>query len=130
MLIDTHAHLNFNAFREDCDEVIKRTLEKQVFIINVGSQYSTSKRAVELAEKYKAGVWASVGLHPVQLQKRTLQYQDDEELSSEEIKTNGEGFDYEKYKELAQNKKVVAIGEVGLDYHHFDPPREIGRAHV
>lgn len=130
MLIDTHAHLNFSAFKDDADEVIKKSLASGVFIINVGSQYSTSKRAVEYAEKYKKGVWAAIGIHPVHLQKTSMKYKDDDELEEVEIKTAGETFDYAKYLELAKNSKVVAIGEVGLDYHHFadeddqeDPPR-------
>jgi TatD DNase family protein len=126
MLIDTHAHLNFSAYKDDAEEVIKRTLEKGVFMINVGSQYSTSVRAVEFAEKYKNGIWAAVGMHPLYLQRRNFNYKDDNELEEIEIKTNGEEFNYEKYLELAKNPKVVAIGEVGLDYHHFepeDPPR-------
>jgi TatD DNase family protein len=122
-LFDTHAHVNFNAFKEDADEVIKRSLKEGVFVVNVGSQYSTSKRAVEMAHKYESGVWAAVGLHPIQLQKRTIDYVDDNELDPAEIKTVGEEFEYAVYLELAKDEKVVAIGEVGLDYKHFDPPR-------
>lgn len=118
MYIDTHAHVNFNAFKDDADAVTKRSLEAGVFVINVGSQYSTSKKAVEMAHKYE-GTYAAVGLHPVQLQKRTIKHQDDYELAPEEIKTSGEEFEYEKYLELARDEKVVAVGEVGLDYHHF-----------
>ena len=66
-LIDIHAHINFRDFREDGDEVIKRALEKDVWLINVGSQYSTSQRAIEYAEKYDKGVYAAVGLHPIHL---------------------------------------------------------------
>lgn len=51
MLIDTHAHLNFAAFKEDFDEVIKKCLENDVWMINIGTNYETSKRAVEIAEK-------------------------------------------------------------------------------
>lgn len=125
MIIDTHAHVNFNAFKNDSDEVIKRALEEGVFMTNVGSQYSTSKRAVEMARNYVAGVWAAVGLHPVHLQKRIIEYRDDEELSPGEIKTIGEEFDYGKYLELAKDEKVVAIGEVGLDYKHFEQGDDI-----
>ncbi len=124
MLIDTHAHVNFSAYKDDADEVIKRSLEKEILLINVGSQYSTSVRAVEMAKKYPGKVWAIVGLHPIHLQKRDIKYLDPNELAAEqEIKTTGEDFDAEKYLELAKNSEVVAIGEVGLDYHHFDPPR-------
>lgn len=120
MLFDTHAHLNFSAYKTDADEVIRRTLEAGVFMVNVGSQYSTSARAVEYAEKYAGGVYAAVGIHPLHLQKRSFQYKDDNELEETEIKTNGEEFDYQKYLELAKKPKVVAIGEMGLDYHHFE----------
>lgn len=120
MLIDTHAHVNFSAFKDDAEEVIKRALEKSVFFINVGSQYSTSVRAVEYAKKYPGQLWAAVGTHPVHLQERTLMYSDDDELEKSEIKTSGEDVDMEKYHLLAKNPEVVAIGEVGLDYHHFE----------
>jgi TatD DNase family protein len=120
MLIDSHAHVNFAAFKDDADEVIKRALDNKVFLINVGSQYSTSKRAVEYAHKYETGVWAAIGVHPIQLRKKRLNYQDDDELLPQEIETIGENFDCEKYLELAKDPKVVAIGEVGLDYHHFE----------
>lgn len=95
MLIDTHAHLNFNAFSKDRHKIIKKSLADKIWMINVGSNYHTSQKAVCLAEKYKAGVYAAVGLHPIHAQ---------------------EGFDYKKYKELAAIKKVKAIGETGLDY--------------
>ena len=60
ILIDTHAHVNFNSYNKDGDEVIKRTLKENVWIINSGAQYSTSKRAIKYAEKYKEGVYATV----------------------------------------------------------------------
>ncbi|MFA5777091.1 MAG: TatD family hydrolase [Parcubacteria group bacterium] len=120
MLIDTHAHLNFSAFKGDADETVKRALDNDIWMINVGSQYSTSQRAVLMAEKYKEGVYAAVGIHPLHLQKINFSYKDDNELEEVEIKTNGEDFEYSKYLELAKNSKVVAIGEMGLDYHHFE----------
>ncbi|HLC95033.1 MAG TPA: TatD family hydrolase, partial [Patescibacteria group bacterium] len=66
-LIDIHAHVNFNAFKDDSDEIIQKTLDKNVGMILVGSQIDTSRRAIELANKYEYGVWAAVGLHPVHL---------------------------------------------------------------
>jgi TatD DNase family protein len=123
-LFDTHAHVNFNAFKDDADEVLKKSLVEGVFVVNVGSQFSTSKRAVEMAHKYD-GVYAAVGLHPVQLKAGTIEYQDDYELDKTEIITTGESFDWEKYLELAKDEKVVAIGEVGLDYHHFETGDDI-----
>ena len=100
MLIDTHAHVNFKAFENDFDEVIKRSLGEDVWMINVGSKYETSKKAVEIAQNYNNGVFAAIGLHPIHAQ--------DEE------------FDKERYKKLALSgsewsDKVVAIGEIGLD---------------
>ena len=114
MLIDSHAHLNFSAYKDDSDEVIKRALEHNTWMVNVGSQYSTSRRAVEIAQKYEEGVYAAIGLHPIHLEERKV---DNSEVDSQVVfKTRAEEFDYEKYKTLAQNKKVVAIGEAGLDY--------------
>ena len=114
MLIDTHAHINFNAFCEDGDEVIRRSLDNNIWMINVGSQYTSSKRAVEIAEKYSEGVYAAIGLHPIHLTEGIFKVK----LDTEEIafQTKDEGFEYEKYKELAKSKKVVAIGEIGFDY--------------
>ena len=100
LLIDTHAHLNFKAYKEDGDEVIKRSLKNDVWLINVGAEWDTSKRAVEYVEKYPKGVFAAVGLHPFHVK--------DQE------------FSYKKYKELALKEKVVAIGEIGLDYYHIE----------
>lgn len=113
MLIDTHAHLNFGAFKDDCDEIIKRTLAKNVWIINVGSQSTTSERAVKLAEQYEEGVYATVGLHPTHLFEMTV----DEAEVGVAFKSRKEDWDEKFYKKLADNKKVVAIGEIGLDYN-------------
>ncbi|MBU4351003.1 TatD family hydrolase [Candidatus Parcubacteria bacterium] len=118
MIIDTHCHLNFNAFKNDIDQVISRSLADNVWIINVGSQLETSKKAVDLAEKYPQGVFASVGLHPIHvtghLMKKGL---DAEELAAQE--KIGE-FDIDEYRQLVLNSpkgKIVAIGEIGLDYY-------------
>jgi TatD DNase family protein len=131
MIIDTHAHLNFNAFEKDADEVIQQTLAENVWMINVGSQLETSKKAIELAEafnaskprltvaeKYPQGVFASVGLYPLHvpgvadLIRSKL---DPEEAAAQEMV---KGFDIEDYRKLAtSSKKVVAIGEIGLDYY-------------
>lgn len=101
MIIDTHSHLNFKAYNNDRNEVIKRNLENGVVCIDVGVNYKTSKSAVELAKTNK-DIFASIGLHP-------------SEISEE--------FNKEKYLELAKNKKVIAIGEIGLDYFR-NPDKE------
>ncbi|NTW30496.1 MAG: hypothetical protein HGA33_04400, partial [Candidatus Moranbacteria bacterium] len=71
--------MNFNAFRADADEVLRRALDAGISVVNVGSQLSTSRRAVEYARKYEGkGVYAAVGLHPIQLRKRSFEHRDDE----------------------------------------------------
>lgn len=132
-LIDTHSHLNFNVFKEDLDETIKRTLAEDVWIINVGSQSSTSERAAQIAENYKEGVFATVGLHPSHLCESRI---DESELENINVKTRAEEFDYDFYKKMANMargtldkfgkgapchafKRVVAIGECGLDYTYL-----------
>lgn len=117
MLIDTHAHLNFQAFKDDVDETIRRSLADDVWVINIGSQLETSRRAVELAERYSQGVYAAIGLHPIHapgaaaLLKNKL---DPEELAAQ---ATIEDFNVNDYRKLAQSKKIVAIGEIGLDYY-------------
>jgi len=116
MLIDTHAHLNFNAYKDDADEVIRRSLAENVWVINIGTQYETSKRAIEIAEKYPEGIYAAVGLHPIHLETNLVKVKID--IEEVEFNSREEEFNYEKYKELAQSEKVVAIGEIGLDYYY------------
>jgi len=110
MIIDTHSHLNFKAYKDDLDEVINRTLQDNVWMVNAGTKYETSKQAVELAEKYKEGVYAAIGLHPIYAASEFQKIKTDPEEE--------EFFDKEKYKELAKSDKVVAIGEIGLDYYY------------
>ncbi|MBI2054195.1 MAG: TatD family hydrolase [Candidatus Staskawiczbacteria bacterium] len=116
MIIDTHSHLNFEAFKKDSDEVIKRTLGQNIWLINVGTRYETSEEAVKIAEKYKEGVYAAIGLHPIYAGTEFVKIKTDQ--SEGEFLTKEQGFDKEKYKELAKSKKAVAIGEIGLDYYY------------
>lgn len=109
-LIDTHCHLNFQAYKADVDDVIQRTLATGMRVINVGTQRDTSKTAVDLAQKYPGKLFASVAIHPVHLHSQHV----DEEESS--FNTREENFDHTYYKNLAQQPGVVAIGECGLDY--------------
>ena len=117
--IDIHAHINFEAFDEDRDAVIHRILDNDTWIINVGTQIDTSRKAVEMTNEYKEGVYATIGLHPIHT---GASYHDTDELGSEgkEFTSRGEIFDKEKYRELASLGKVVAIGECGLDYYRCD----------
>ena len=118
--IDIHAHVNFATYGEDREEVIKRSLDAGVYMINVGTQKDTSKSAVELAEKYDEGVYAIVGVHPIHSDSC---HHDEQELGegNKEFTSRGEVFDMDYYRELAQRKKVVGLGECGLDYYRLDP---------
>lgn len=118
--IDIHSHVNFKAFDEDRDEVIERALENDTWVINVGTQIDTSRKAVEMANRYKKGVYAIIGLHPIHT---GASYHDKKELGDEgaEFTSRGENFDKEKYRELLKDPKVVGIGECGLDYYRCDP---------
>ena len=116
MLIDTHCHLNFQAFDTDWREAAQRAFDAGVKgIVNVGSNYSTSVRAVELARQYldrkleKGKLFAAVGLHPIHVSALT-------KTSSRD--RGDEKFDVNKYKKLALDPTVVAIGETGLDLYH------------
>lgn len=115
-MIDTHAHLNFNAFKDDAKEVAQRSLAGGVWMINVGSQYATSKRALEMAKNYEKGVYAAVGLHPIHLADGIFKTKLDKDEDA--INIDNEEFNHDKYKELASSERVVAIGEIGLDYYY------------
>lgn len=141
--IDTHCHVHFNAYKKDMDEVIRRSLSENVFMITVGTQTTTSRLAVETAERYD-GVWAAIGLHPNHTVEQ--EFFDEEELDlppfqggikkgSQEaktrfdhVKTRCESFDSAYYRELAKHPKVVAIGEFGLDYYRI--PENVEREEV
>lgn len=113
--IDIHSHTNFKAFDIDRDAVIQRALDAGVAVINVGTQIDTSRFAVEMANKYD-GVYAIIGLHPIHT---GASYHDTKELGEEgkAFTSRGEVFNYEEYKKLIVDPKVVAIGECGLDYY-------------
>jgi len=115
MLIDTHCHLNFKDFKNDREEVLKRSLDNDIWVINVGSQLSTSKRAVEIAEQYDEGVYAIIGLHPIHLYPQHV----DEPEQNLDFDARAEKFDKSVYRQLAESKKVVGIGEMGIDYFHM-----------
>jgi TatD DNase family protein len=97
MLIDSHAHLEMKEFDSDREDVIKRAGEVGVaFIVTVGTNLALSRKAVALAQKYE-NIYATIGIHP-----------------HDAAKTDNKTF--ESLKELAQKQKVVAYGEIGLDF--------------
>lgn len=117
---DAHTHVQFAAFETDYKEVIARALDLDVGIINIGTQQDTSVRAVEIANEYENGVYATVGLHPIHTEKS---YHDEKELgggeAAREFTSRGEEFDYDFYKKMASDSKILAIGECGLDYYRL-----------
>lgn len=133
MLIDTHGHVNFSAFKNDAGEVLQRTLAGDTWVVIPGTQFATSKKAIEMAEKYGEGVYVAIGLHPIHLSEKrrvdVLEVQS-ENTKEEEWMTFGiqaEEFLYEKYKQLALSSskgKLVAIGECGLDYYYEPKGKE------
>ena len=105
MLFDTHAHLNDPAFDADREAVLLGLREKGVeYVMNVGCCLESSKDCIAMAEKYPF-VYASVGTHP-----------DSAQEVNEEV--------LEQYRQMAQHPKVLAIGEIGLDYYYETVPRE------
>jgi len=105
MLFDSHTHLNFQAYSEDLADVIKRCQDFPMSLVNIGAALETSLKAIELA-KNNQNFYASLGLHPIHVF--------DEE------------FDTAKYQQLIIDNKnqVVAMGESGLDYYHFNEVEE------
>ncbi len=123
MFIDTHCHVNFKDFKEDADEVIRRALDNDTSMIIVGSDIKSSNKALALANKYESGVYCAIGLHPTNIEYK-------EELNDdlpEVFVSEGEYFDYGSYEKLANSDKVVAIGEIGLDYYHIDTKKDVGK---
>ncbi|QQG42579.1 MAG: TatD family hydrolase [Candidatus Giovannonibacteria bacterium] len=97
-LIDVHTHAQFSAFDGDRDAVIRRALDAGIWMVNIGTDWRMSEAAVGLAHKYEPGVFATAGLHPTEIR---------------------EEFNYDFYKKLAADSKIVAIGECGLDYYRL-----------
>ncbi|MBE7026272.1 MAG: TatD family deoxyribonuclease [Ruminococcaceae bacterium] len=107
MLFDTHSHLDDEKFDNDRDELIARIHNEfdVDLIMVVGADIESSKRAIELAEKYDF-IYASVGVHP----------HDTESMSEDDIDT---------LRDMCAHKKVKAVGEIGLDYYYDNSPRDI-----
>ena len=103
-IFDTHAHYDDTAYDNDRDEILSAMPKNNVkYIINQGVDVSTSKATVSLAEKYPH-IYAAVGIHPQEVNKLE---------------------DINDICKLTAHKKVVAIGEIGLDYHYNDTNKEL-----
>ena len=107
MLIETHAHLDFPDFANDLEVVLRRAADAGITrIITIGTSVESSRRAIDLAEKYPA-VYAAIGVHPAYVEE-----------AEEDVFT--------PLRELAKNPRVVAIGETGLDYHRL-PSQKVAK---
>ncbi|MGL5051123.1 MAG: TatD family hydrolase [Fusobacteriaceae bacterium] len=105
-LVDTHCHLDNSQYDYDRENILKEIEENMEFVVNIGCDEKSSKKSLELAKKYK-NIYATIGIHPTDIAK---------------IFTND---DYETLKNMAKEEKVVAIGEIGLDYHWMTQPEEV-----
>ena len=107
-IFETHSHYDDSAFDDDRDELISQMLSDNgelEYLINVGASLDGCKKSLELADKYDK-VYAAVGVHPEDVGNLTM-------------------HDIQWLKKQAlNNEKVVAIGEIGLDYHYLDNPKE------
>jgi TatD DNase family protein len=108
-MIDVHCHINFHKFETDFDEVIKRAFASGVTrIINVGTQVSSSKHAIDLAEKYEE-LFAIVGIHPHHTDK----------LTKGHLQRSEESDWYQELEILAKHPKNLGIGEIGMDFYSY-----------
>lgn len=105
-LFDSHVHLDDRRYDKDRDELIASLPEQGIeLVVNIGADIETSRASIALAKKYDF-VYATVGVHP----------HDVEEMKDEDIAT---------LRELSKHSKVLAIGEIGLDYYYDNSPREL-----
>jgi len=108
LLADTHCHLDFENFNQDRDSVIDRARQESLSrILNPGINVSNSRDVIKLADAYPE-IYAAVGIHP----NEAMHWED---LMLDEL------------RELSKHKKVVAIGEIGLDYYRDRTPRDLQR---
>ncbi|MGL4510310.1 TatD family hydrolase [Cetobacterium sp.] len=104
-LVDTHCHLDNEKFDEDRLEVIERIKENLEFCVNIGYDLASSKKSLELAKEYDF-IYAVIGVHPIDIAEYSEEVEKELEI-------------------LGKNPKVVAIGEIGLDYHWMTEPKEV-----
>lgn len=103
---DIHSHLNFDDYKHDLDQVVARLEDTDTNTIVVGTDFESSKKAVELADKYER-VYACIGIHPIETKKH--------------VSLVGKPqFNASRFGELVEHPKVVAIGECGLDFFRQD----------
>lgn len=108
MMIDSHAHYNASAFDEDRDAILRSLPNSGVdAVINIGDNLEASRTCLEMAHDYPF-LYAAVGVHP----------ESAEEVTSDALR---------KLEEMLSDEKAVALGEIGLDYHYDDVPREVQR---
>lgn len=106
MIFDTHAHYDDEAFDDDREELLSHMRQKGIeYIVNVGSDIESIRKTLELTEQYPF-VYGAAGVHPSETA----------ELTSK---------DMEWIRETAGREKIVAIGEIGLDYYWPEPDREV-----
>ncbi|MFA6475500.1 MAG: TatD family hydrolase [Patescibacteria group bacterium] len=134
ILVDTHTHVNFQPFLNDYRVVLQRAIDKNIGLINVGTQWESSQRSVLIADELGGDIYAAVGLHPLHLLEDVVEAQAIGE-SVQIIKTRAETFIPDNYKKLAlSSKRVKAIGECGLDYYHgrgyAEKQNEVLRQHI
>lgn len=107
-MIDVHCHLNLHAFDQDWDAVATRAFENGVTkIINTGTSIPSSRRAVELAQKFPK-MYAIVGVHPHHADKSDVEFEG--EIHKDWLA---------QLENIAKNEKVIGIGEIGLDYYSY-----------
>jgi TatD DNase family protein len=108
MIFDTHVHYDDEAFDQDREEIFRKLKEDGIdYVVNIGANMATSRKTVKLTEKYDF-CYGAVGVHP----------SDGQEICEDSLK---------ELKELSQHDKIVAIGEIGLDYYWPEPSKEIQR---
>lgn len=105
-IIDTHTHIYDEQFQEDFDDVMKNIKEQMEGIVSIGFDMESSLKSIELANKYDF-VHAVIGIHPVDIKKYNTE------------------IDKELERLALSEKKVVAIGEIGLDYHWMEDSEEV-----
>lgn len=110
MMIDTHAHVDMDSYDEDREATIQRALDSGVkYIINIGCDIESSMRSVELTEHYDF-IYATAGIHP----------HDTKSI---------DGTTYDQLRILLDHPKVIALGEIGLDYFKNYSPQDVQRKH-